>query len=240
VKRTRALVLDRWYSAGHDSYHADRGEGADFYKVGPTLGAGGTAIWRGDRLHRAENFARYRIVANGPIRAIFELDFDPWDAGGLRVTEKKRIIIDAGQNLYRQESIYRVEGGASAEPLTFAAGTVKRPKLVGSQSAARAWAWTSAWGPVEVKQGEGGHGDLGTAVLVERARLVETRELDDHFVAIATAQLGAPAVTYVGAGWTGSRDFERVEDWWAYLDAFAQRLETPLRISQPGGEAPTS
>jgi pectinesterase len=229
VKRTRALVLDRWYSAGHDSYHADRGEGADFYKVGATLGGGGTAIWRNDRLYRAENFARHRIIADGPIRAIFELDFDPWDAGGLRVTETKRITIDAGSNLYKQESTYRVQGGAT-DPLAFAVGTVKRPGLVGSQSAARAWAWSSAWGPVEVKQGEGGHGDLGTAVLLEREALVETRELSDHYIAIATARPNVPAVSWVGAGWTGSRDLEGVEGWWAYLDAFAQRLESPLKI----------
>ena len=36
-------IIDLWYErndAGED-YHTDRGEGADFYKVGRTLGAGG-------------------------------------------------------------------------------------------------------------------------------------------------------------------------------------------------------
>lgn len=44
VKRTRALVVDKWYQKGHDQYHVDTGEGADFYDVGETLGAGGTAV----------------------------------------------------------------------------------------------------------------------------------------------------------------------------------------------------
>src|SRR5678815_2402881 len=71
-KRTRELVLEKWYGKGHDEYHTDRGEGADFFNVGPTLGAGGTAIWRDGKLHRFQNFKTHRIVVDGPIRAIFD------------------------------------------------------------------------------------------------------------------------------------------------------------------------
>ena len=234
VKRTRELVLDKWYAGGHDFYHLDRGEGADFYKVGPTLGAGATAIWRNERLYRAENFRTHRIVANGPIRAIFELDFDPWDAGGVRVTETKRIAIDAGQNVYRQESVFRAEGQDS---ITYAVGFVKRPGLVGSTSRARGWAWLSGWGPVENKYGEGGHGDLGTAALVDRARVVDVKETSDHYVLVAKAPVGRPAVHYLGAGWTGSRDFAGAEAWWSYLDQWAQRLSTPVRVTLVGSGA---
>ena len=237
VKRTRALVLDKWYAGGHDFYHLDRGEGADFYKVGPTLGAGATAVWRGGRMYRAENFKSHRIVADGPIRAVFELTFDPWDAGGLRVTETKRVAIDAGQHLYRQESVYRAEG---SDTLTYAVGFVKRPGLVGSTSRGAAWAWLSGWGPVENKPGEGGHGDLGTAVFVERARVVDVKETDDHYVVLATARSGQPVVHYIGAGWTGSRDFDGVEDWWRYLAEHAQRVAAPLRVLLVAGEAAAS
>ena len=231
VKRTRELVLDKWYAGGHDFYHLDRGEGADFYKVGPTLGAGATAIWRNDRLYRAENFRTHRIVANGPVRAIFELDFDPWDAGGVRVTESKRIAIDAGQNVYRQESVFRADGQDS---VTYAVGFVKRPGLVGSTSRARAWAWLSGWGPVENKYGEGGHGDLGTAALVDRARVLDMKETSDHYVLVAKAPVGQRVVHYLGAGWTGSRDFDDAEAWWAYLDSWAQRLTTPVKVTLTG------
>jgi pectinesterase len=228
VKRTRALVLDKWYAGGHDFYHLDRGEGADFYKVGPTLGGGATAVWRGGRMHRAENFRSHRVIADGPIRAVFELTFDPWDAGGLRVTETKRIAIDAGHNLYRQESVFRVHG---TDTLTYAVGFVKRPGLVGTTSRAATWAWLAGWGPVENKPGEGGHGDLGTAVLVDRARVTDMKETDDHYVLLATARSGQPVVHYIGAGWTGSRDFAGVEAWWAYLGDYAQRLRAPLTVT---------
>jgi pectinesterase len=228
VKRTRDLVLDKWYGAGHDAYHADRGEGADFYKVGPTLGGGATAVWRNGKLYRAENFKTHRIIADGPIRAIFELDFDPWDAGGLRVTETKRIAIDAGQQLYWQQSVFRGEG---VDSLQYAVGFVKRPGLVGSMSGAQPWAWLTGWGPVDNKPGEGGHGDLGTAVLLDRGRIVDFKETEDHYIVVATTRSGRPVVHYLGAGWTGSRDFQDVQDWWKYLDEFARRLSAPLRVT---------
>ena len=228
MKRTRDLVLDKWYSAGHDSYHVDKGEGADFFRVGSTMGGGATAIWRDGKLHRAENFANHRIIADGPIRAAFELEFDPWNAGGITVTETKRISIDAGQNLYRQESVFRPAAGGPSE-ITYAVGFTKRKGLVGSMSRANAWAWLSGWGPVD--RTTGGHGDLGTAVMLERAQLIDWKETDDHYVALATARAGVPVIHYIGAGWTPSGDFDRAEDWWAHLDAKAQRLAAPLRVT---------
>lgn len=230
VKRTRDLVLDKWYAAGHDAYHLDKGEGADFYKVGPTLGGGATAIWRGGKMHRAENFKTYRIIADGPIRAIFELDFEPWDADGLEVTETKRFAIDAGQNLYWQQSVFTAQGGKT-DSIQYAVGFVKRPGLIGSTSRVRSWAWLTGWGPVDNKMGEGGHGELGTAVLLDRSRVLDVKETDDHYVLVATARSGQPVVHYIGAGWTGSRDFRDVEDWWTYLDEYSRRLGAPLKVT---------
>ena len=228
VKRTRELVLDKWYAGGHDFYHLDRGEGADFFKVGSTLGGGATAVWRDGKMHRAENFRTHRIIADGPIRAVFELDFDPWDAAGLRVTETRRISIDAGHDLYRQESVFRTQG---SDTLTYALGFVKRPGLVGSTSRAGQWAWLAGWGPVENKYGEGGHGDLGTAVMADRARVTDVKETGDHYLLLATARSGEPVVHWIGAGWTGSRDYRSVEDWWSRLSDWSRRLENPVRVT---------
>ena len=224
-KRTRDLVLDEWYAAGHDSYHIDRGEGADFFQVGPTLGAGGTGIWREGTLFRGDNFLQHRLVADGPVRAIFELEYGAIDARGLRAAEYKRVSIDAGQNVFRQESTFQASAPGELEVVV---GLVKRAGMVGSTSKAAAWAWLSGWGPIA--PGTGGHGDLGTAVLVARSSLVDMNELDDHYITISRAQPGQPLVSYVGAGWTASRDFNRAEDWWRYLDNFAQRLEQPLAV----------
>ncbi|HEX2190039.1 MAG TPA: DUF4861 domain-containing protein [Longimicrobiaceae bacterium] len=232
-KRVRDLVVERWYAKGHDAYHQDTGEGADFYTVGPTLGAGGSAVWMGGELHRAKNFRSHRILATGPIRAVFELQYEPWDAAGTQVAETKRISIDAGQNFFRQEITYRADGAAE---LPYAVGTVKRRGLVGSSSREGPWAWVSTWGPVERKNG--GHGDLGTAVLMERGRMAEARETGDHYLAVAAARPGVPTVQYVGAGWTASGDFRTVEDWWRHLDAFGARLANPVKVTLLRNGAP--
>ena len=224
-KRTRRLVLDEWYSAGHDSYHIDKGEGADFFQVGPTLGAGGTGIWRNGVLHRGDNFLQHRLIADGPVRAIFELDYGAIDAAGLQAMEHKRVSIDAGQHLFRQESTFRASEVGELEVVV---GLVKRADMVGSTSKAAAWAWLSGWGPIA--PGTGGHGELGTAVLVPRAGLVDSKELDDHYITISRVPAGQPLVSYVGAGWSSSRDFGSAEEWWRYLANFAQRLEHPLKV----------
>ena len=223
-KRTRNLVLDAWYAKGHDGYHVDVGEGADFYQVGPTLGTGGTAIWKDNKLFRGDNFLSHRIIADGPVRAIFEVDYGA--IAGTGVVEKKRVSIDGGQYFFRQQSTFT---GQDVQPLQVAIGLVKRPNMIGSSSKTRGWAWITGWGPIEPRTR--GHGDLGTAVLIEKSQLFDLREVEDHYVAIGTLQDSAPLVTYVGAGWTSSRDFESAEDWWREVDSFAQRLSSPVTIT---------
>ena len=226
VKRVRTPIVEKWYAKGHDEYHRDTGEGADFFDVGQTLGAGGTAIWRDGKMYRAWNFKSWKIIANGPVRAIFELQYQPWDVGsGQRVTETKRIALDAGQNLNHVTSIFRSESPVSDLP--WVTGLVKRPSVVGSESKARPWAWLSVWGPVVPK--DGGHGDLGTAVIIPRDAVSEWRENDDHYFLVSHTKPGEPVNYWVGAGWTDSGDYRDVRDWWNYLDQFSQRLSMPIK-----------
>ncbi|EEF24189.1 conserved hypothetical protein, partial [Ricinus communis] len=80
-KRVPYPIVDRWYNIGHDHYHHDEGEGIDMYNVGTTMGAGGTGIRAGGKLYSGINFTHWKVLANGPVRAIFELAYDGWDAG---------------------------------------------------------------------------------------------------------------------------------------------------------------
>lgn len=225
-KRVRDLVVDKWYKKGHDAYHIDTGEGADFYEVGSTLGAGGTAVWQDNTLNRFVNFKSWKIVAMGPVRAIFELTYDPVQAKGFTVAETKRFVVDAGHNLYREESTFKIAGAASTP---YAIGVVKKAGLVGSSSLANPWAWVTGWAPVHQK--DGGHGYLGTAVLMEKSRVTELREEAKHYIATSNAKNGETVVHYVGAGWTDSGDFKDVLDWWNYLDNFAKKLGAPLKVT---------
>ncbi|MBL0940016.1 MAG: DUF4861 domain-containing protein [Gemmatimonadaceae bacterium] len=227
VKKTKGLVVEKWYAKGHDAYHVDDGEGADFYDVGETLGAGGTALWFADSLVRADNFTTWRVVASGPLRTIFEVEYPEWKAGTLAVTQTKRIIIDAGSNLYREESVFRAPAGTREIP--YVIGEVKRPGMVGTTSRTYNWAWLTGWGPAAPKKG--GDGEIGTAVLLPRDRVTDWKETGNHYFAVTRATPGVPVVHYTGAGWTMSGDFRDVRDWWRYLDEYAQRLAAPIAIS---------
>ncbi|MCB0719362.1 MAG: DUF4861 domain-containing protein [Bacteroidetes bacterium] len=228
AKRVRDLIVRKWYGKGYAEYHVDSGEGADFYSVGPTLGAGGTAVFVGDELIRAENFADYRIIAEGPIRIIFELIYPKRADSELSITETKRITMDAGQYLFKSESTFQTADGGE---LDYAVGFVKRKEgVVGSSKRSTAgWMWLSVWGPME--RNNGGHGNLGTAALLPTARVLDVDETDDYYLARLRAKSGEPTVQYVGAGWTASGDFTSVEDWWDMLDRFAARLEHPFGVT---------
>jgi pectinesterase len=226
VKKTRDLIVEKWYSKGHDSYHVDTGEGADFFDVGETLGAGGTAGWQSDTIWRADNFKAWRVIATGPIRAIFELRYDPWRVGTTTMSEVKRIAIDAGHNVYRQQSIFTSPTGGE---IPYVIGLVKRPGMTGTFSKANAWAWVSGWGPVAPKNG--GDGELGTAVLLPRSAVTDWKEVHGHYLAVTHARSGAMVTHYIGSGWTLSGHFSGPQSWWKHLDDMAQRIETPIVVT---------
>lgn len=230
-KKTRALIVEKWYAKGHDAYHVDTGEGADFYDVNETLGNGGVAGWKNDTLWRPDNFKQWRLIAAGPIRAVFELTYAPFNVAGTPVAEVKRIAIDAGSNLYRATSTFTTPGGGR---IPYVIGTVKRPGMNGTMSRNNAWAWLTGWGPVAPKSG--GHGEMGTAVLLPSASVSDWKEMHGHYLAVSSATSGQPVVHYIGAGWTDSGDFPTPQSWWKYLDEMALRLGAPLRVTVDPGQ----
>ena len=122
-KRTSAMVIDKWYKSG--DYHVDHGEGLDFYHVGFTLGAGNSAPIFNDSIYYSKNYRRYQVLDNGPLRTSFRLEFDPWNANGISVSNSKIISLDAGSQLNRIEVIYSFK---SAKSLPLAIRIVKRPE----------------------------------------------------------------------------------------------------------------
>ncbi|MBI2842253.1 MAG: DUF4861 domain-containing protein [Armatimonadetes bacterium] len=225
AKRVRYLILDKWYEIGDPGYHEDHGEGLDLFKVGFSRGCGGTAVWRNGKMYHSRVFRDYKIIANGPIRAIFQLSYAPWDAGGVRVSEAKRITIDAGQNLSRIETIYEAE--PQIKEIDCAIGLVKRP-LVSKRTDAGG-VWMSLWGPAEADKKE--LEDLGTGVVIQKPAFRRFVETGDHILAICRARPGIPLVHYAGFGWTKSGDFSNAKDWNRYLSGFAQRLNAPIKVS---------
>lgn len=221
AKRTRRLVVDAWYKR---RYHKDEGEGLDYYHVGNSRGAGGLGIWAGNQLHVSANFVRWRLLAEGPVRTVFELDYDSWDAAGRVFTETKRITLDAGANLNRIESMLR---SPMPGPITVGIGLAERQGIQNWFVDAAAGSLVH-WEP-EVPP----HGRIGTAVIVPGG-FKETVDAGGNRLALADATPGVVFTYYAGAGWNQSGDFGDAFAWQTYVNDLAARLRSPLEVSVRG------
>jgi len=219
-KRVRQLVINDWYMV--DNYHEDMGEGGDFYSAGKSRGCGGSGIWEAGKLFVSRNFTNSKVIANGPIRIVFELTYAPWDVNGSKISEVKRVTLDAGQNMDRFESFYKTDGKSD---ITYAAGIKKNAgsTVVVDKKAA----WLRTWEPLR----PGTAGNLGCGISLDPALLIDSTEADGNYLIIARAPSGRPATYYAGFGWDKSGDFPNAAAWEAYLAQFAQRTNSPLEVS---------
>ena len=218
-------IVDRWYNKGHDHYHHDEGEGMDLYQVGVSRGCGGTGVWDGKELYVSSNYAKWRVIANGPVRAIFELTYDTWSANGVFVTEVKRFTVDAGHNLDRIESTFTLFGAKTA---TIGIGLNKDPADKGQDPKI-----TLTQGPSSLAQWvvEKTNGDLGTAVIVSPDTFAGFAEDDRNQLVLAKVQSGAPVTYLAGAGWSRAGEFTSSDAWNAHVAAESARLQSPVHVA---------
>jgi hypothetical protein len=218
TKRVRSLVINEWYMV--DDYHKDHGEGADLYAAGATRGNGGTGIWKDGKLYVSANFRNSKVYAVGPIRVLFELTYDAWDVGGVKVSEKKRVSLDAGQNVDRFESWYTIDG--SAADLAHAIG-IRRLKITGKQPG-KDRGILATWEPM--KEG----GELGQAIVVDPGAVKDQADDDLNYYLLTKIQAGAPCVSYSGFAWTLAGDFKNAAGWERYAADFAAGLRSPVEV----------
>lgn len=227
-KRVDYPIVDRWYNKGHDHYHIDEGEGMDMYQVGPSRGCGGTGIWDGNQLHVSRNYSQWRILANGPIRAIFELSYDTWSANGTYVSEVKRFTVDAGHNLDLIESTFSATG--NPKELTVGIGLNKTPADRGQDPQI---AITRAEKDASLAQWvvQKTNGSLGTAVIVDASSFSGYAEDDRNLLLLAKVAPDKPLRYRAGAGWSKAGEFTTKEAWDAYVAAQAARLNSPVKVT---------
>lgn len=227
LKRVPYPIIDKWYGRHvHEkpfAYHTDTGEGYDPYHVGSSRGVGGTGLLANDQLYVSKNFARYKVVATGPIRTVFELTYAPWPAAGCTVTEKKRISLDLGSNLTRYE-----EHISADKPLLNCTVGLTLHEQAGAVRADRAAGWFRYWEKIDDSY-------LGTAVVIAPRYIADyqdhrSTQKDQSQLYIVTRPIRDTVVFYAGFGWQKSGQFTSPAAWDAYLTEFAQRLASPLEI----------
>ncbi len=217
-KRTHRLVINDWYMV--DDYHRDTGEGADLYSAGKTRGCGGNGLWQKGKLYPSANFRDSRVLANGPIRVMFELMYQSWNAAGTPVRETKRITLDAGSNIDRYESMYSGAGAA----LQHAAGIRKPAGATTSFDAAsgilRSW-----------EMFKDDNGSLGCAVIVDPATVVSQIDFDGNALVVTTLPAGGTVSYYAGFTWDKAGDITSPAQWERYTADYARRVRAPVTLN---------
>lgn len=212
-KNVRWPFMDRQLRTGDQ--HADHGEGVDFYGVHSFRGAGGLGIWYDNKLWVSRNYARYRILRNGPDTASFSVEYDGWPVDVVRkVWETRRFTLPAGTNFTRMVSTI---GSDDPSPLTVGIGISKNPTDAtrrGTLTVDRAAGRLTWWGPTDPTKGT-----MGVALLVDPSSIIDvTSDANDHLVLIR-ATPGKPFVYYMGAAWDRGLDVHSQKDWLATVRA---------------------
>ncbi|HEU4766992.1 MAG TPA: DUF4861 family protein, partial [Pyrinomonadaceae bacterium] len=206
-KRTPKLVINDWYMV--DNYHADTGDGVDAYSAGPTRGCGGSGIWANNQLFIPTNFVDSRVLANGPIRVMFELVYEPFDVNGLKVSEVVRVSLDAGSQLNHFRTTY-----VTTEPLAVAVGLKKVKDEQKEFNATRGW--LMSWQPMEKNLGM-----QGLAIVVANPRYVDKLAEDARNNLVVFQPEATFQISYwAGFAWDRAGRITTADAWKKYVDEF--------------------
>jgi hypothetical protein len=216
-KRVSKLVINDWYML--DNYHVDVGEGADDYSAGATRGCGGSGIWANDQLYVPQNFVNSRVLTNGPIRVMFELDYEPFDVAGTKVTQVLRVSLDAGSQLDHFESFYRSDG-----PRAIAIG-LKRVKDEQKDFNAEQGILTF-WEPMEKNLGM-----QGVAAIVDPNQIDKlTQDKQNNLIILKSGDQSRVSY-WAGFAWDRAGLITSADAWRKYTEEFTRGLRSPIEVA---------
>jgi hypothetical protein len=222
-KRTPKLVVNDWYMT--EDYHEDHGEGADFYSAGASRGCGGNGLWAADKLWVSRNFVNSRVLANGPIRVLFELTYEPFNVNGISVGEVKRISLDAGSQFDRFQSSYKqYTRPGQLQKLTSGIGLKKTNGEQKEVNASRGW--ISKWEKVAKNAGS-----QGLAIILDPKQWVKDAEDEQNHLVLASTNEGDAVSYWSGFCWDKTGMFTTSEAWKQHVDEFAQGLASPIETT---------
>ena len=223
LKRVEYPIIEKWYTQHFEkisSYHEDVGEGLDNYHVGKSRGAGGFSILIDKEYYNSRNFIKSKIISNGPLRTIFELEYEDWNIPKGHIEEKKIISLDKGNNLCK--IAVQIKGTKSISPGIFL------NEFDGKISENLKNSWVSYWQP---------HYDseLGNALLSKNKYIIGSHKylgegLDKNHLYLDLKVVDNYVEYYTGFTWLKSNQFNDKESWNSYLDNFSMKLNNPLKI----------
>lgn len=223
LKSTNELIVDSFYyrelQQGY-SYHINWGKGLDCYKVGHTLGCGGTAPFVDDSLWVADHFNTWRILEQGNLRTVFSLSYDNME---------QIITVQAGTPYCRSEVIYKpVKGrdGVLRDTFQVAAGIYLHDTLDNvSYSAQGRWA---AYAENAVSDAGVPQGRNYAAIIMPSA--ADVRIVDKTLISLAPYVAGDTLTYYFAGGWS-QWHFPHDVDWFTETALRSEQLRYPLVVT---------
>ena len=223
LKRVDYPVIDKWY-AGHVKspgyYHTDLGEGYDSYHVGVSRGTGGIGVWVNDSLMVSDNFSGYRVIATGPLRTIFELDYYPWS--DYVVHETKRVSLDAGSNFSKFEISLTVDVPVP----NFAVG-ISLHENKGETKLETNKGWFRHWEAID-------DSFLGEGIVIDPSTVSDAfthvNKVTDQSNLLVLAKPTKYLTYYAGFAWQKSGQVNSVSDWDVMLEKQSQIIAHPLIV----------
>jgi hypothetical protein len=204
------------------TYHLDSGEGFDDYSAGTTRGCGGDGLWGGDKLWPARGFTDSKVIAAGPIRVEFVLDYDVFEFNGKAAMETRIISLDAGSNLDRITVRYTPFGVKGA--LTAAVGLRKMPDDTKDFNAEHGWLSKN-------ERMEKNGGMQGVALIVDPKQLDKQAEDEKNDLLLLKVSPQNTISYWTGFYWDKSGQFESYDAWKKYVDEASQRFASPIEVS---------
>ena len=217
-KKVSYPIVDKWYAehlAGK-SYHEDHGEGYDPYHTGTSRGVGGTAIWVDGVAWPAATFKHYEVLTSGEDVVEFNLQYE-WDTPLGRVGESKTVSLALGEQLYRVNSVFTLDGEPASLPVAIG--------LTTHDEAAQAFS-NDEQGRISTWEMIDGNG-VGTGALMAPDRTVEiihapSEDKDASHIWLVTSSNEKGELSFsAGFAWQAAQEITSIEQWNNYLDSRA-------------------
>ncbi|MGB4415467.1 MAG: DUF4861 family protein [Paludibacter sp.] len=227
LKRTNKLIVDTFYYnelKKEQSYHIDHGNGLDCYKVGHTLGAGGIAPYMGDSLWVGNYFNSYRVLENGPLRAVFSLTYDSVKVD--KVFYKQVITITTSAGSLLNKAVVQLIG--KKQPIKLAAGIFLHDGK-GSSLKEDETNGVIAYAENAVSDAgvPSGRNYIGVYIPDSQTKSIKS---DAHILLLADYKVGKEFTYYFGGGWS-KWGFKTDADWFNALNHFTETIRNPLKVT---------
>ncbi len=163
------------------------------------------------------------MLSNGPIRVLFELDYEPFTVNGAQVSEVRRISLDAGQQLDHYTITYKPQDAGSA--LTAGIGLRKMPgdKMQFNKEHGSLTKWEKM---------EKNGGEQGVAMIVDPKQLdKQTEDKQNDLLLVKVPSDGNKIDYWAGFCWDKAGQFTAEASWSKYVDESAQGAASPIEVN---------